>query len=33
MDAAAKAWFEEAWAAGEVIAGTKSAKYTRRDVE
>lgn len=32
-DAAAKASFEEAWAAGEVIAGTESAKYTRGDVE
>lgn len=33
MDAAAKAPFEEAWAAGEVITGTNSAKYTTGGVE
>lgn len=33
MDAAVKASFEEAWAAGKVIAGTESAKYTGGDVE
>lgn len=31
MDAAAKAPSEEAWAAGEAIVGTKSAKYTGGD--
>lgn len=33
MDAAAKVPFEEGWAAGEGIVGTKSAEYTGGDVE